>query len=63
MHVFLLMRMTGLGKGRPQHMSKLHDNADMQGTRGVCALRALVSQAAISPKYMRNRKQCIYIFI
>ena len=46
MHKFLLMR-TGLvrvGKGRPQHMSKLHDNADArwQGARGVCALRALV---------------------
>ena len=44
------MRTTGLirvGKGRRQHMSKLYDTADVicavQGARGVCALRALVS--------------------
>ena len=46
MHEFLLMH-TGLvpvGKGHPQHMSKLHDNADARRARGacVCALRALV---------------------
>ena len=30
-----------IGNGRRQHMSKLHDN-QLQGARGVCALRALV---------------------
>ena len=50
MHEFLLMciGLICVGKGRPQHniMSKLHDNADaMQGTRGVCALRALVNNS------------------
>ena len=37
---FLLMRTTGLvrvGRGRQQHMSKLHDNADARRTRGMCS--------------------------
>ena len=45
MRDFLLMR-TGLvrvGKGRPRS-SKFHDN-EMQGARGVCALKALVDSA------------------
>ena len=39
MHEFLLMR-TGLirvGKGRPQHISKLQDNADARRVRGMCS--------------------------
>ena len=37
---FLLMRTTGLvrvGRGRQQHMSKLHDNADARRARGMCS--------------------------
>ena len=45
-HVYLLKR-TGLvrvGKGRQQHMSKLHDNVDARRARGMHMLliRALV---------------------
>ena len=40
-----------VGKGCRQHMSKLHDIIQMQGTHGVCVLKALVFHTALVEVY------------
>ena len=57
MHDFLLMR-TGLvsvGKGRPQHMSKLHYNADAWRARGIRGQSRIVMYGACAIIYVRGR--------